>query len=201
MVAHRPGLNSQPSRALENRTVLTFDSGGAVNGGTSDTAGAGTQVQVLPPLTVLRNSALHGRTLQRRVPSTNPVRADTKLAEAASNPFGGGGFPLAGCAEALPAPSAASTARTAASTTARPNDTLMDESPSLRAPQVVLQPAHSYDAPGRPLVGPEFRADLNPIMAPAVIFSKGALAAGPAQQEPRSSGVRFAGASGTLGRC
>src|SRR5436309_2238189 len=81
VVAHRPGLNSQPSRALENRTVLTFDSGGAVNGGTSDTAGAGTQVQVLPPLTVLRNSALHGRTLQRRVPSTNPVRADTKLAE------------------------------------------------------------------------------------------------------------------------
>src|SRR5690349_15258202 len=129
VVAHRPGLNSQPSRALENRTVLTFDSGGAVNGGTSDTAGAPTEVQVLPPLTVLRSSALHGSTLQRRVPSTNPVRADTKLAEAASNPFGGGGFPLAGWADALPAPRAASTAGTAASTTARPNDTLINSFP------------------------------------------------------------------------
>jgi hypothetical protein len=94
--------------------------------------------------------------LQRRVPSTNPVRADTKLAEAASNPFGGGGFPLAGCAEAVLAPSATSTAGSAASTTARPNDTLINESPNLRALQVVLQPAYSYDAPDRPLVGPDF---------------------------------------------
>ena len=32
--------------------------------GTSDTLGAGTGVQVLPPLTVLSSSALHGRLLQ-----------------------------------------------------------------------------------------------------------------------------------------
>src|SRR5215472_13038811 len=133
VVIHRPGSNSQPSLEFSNRTVLTSDSGGPLTGGTSDTGGAGTEVQVLPPFTVLRSSALHGSTLQRRVPSTNPVRADTKLAEAASNPFGGGGFPLAGCAEALPAPSA-STTGTAASTAARPNDTLINESPSPSGP-------------------------------------------------------------------
>jgi hypothetical protein len=64
VVAHRPGLNSQPSLEFSNRTVLTSDSGGPLNGGTSDTAGAGTEVQVLPPLTVLRSSALHGSSLQ-----------------------------------------------------------------------------------------------------------------------------------------
>src|SRR5580692_7197678 len=127
VVAHRPGLNSQPSLAFSNRTVLMSDSGGPLNGGTSDTAGAGTEVQVLPPSAVLRSSALHGSSLQRRVPSTNPVCADTKLAESASNPFGGGGFPLAGCAEALPAPSATSIAGRAASTATRPNDTLIGE--------------------------------------------------------------------------
>src|SRR5579871_2169216 len=129
VVAHSPGLNAQPSLAVANRTVLTSDSGGPLNGGTRDTAGAGTEVQVLPPLTVLRSSALHGSSLQWRVPSTNPVPADTKLAEAASNPLGGGGFPLAGCAEALPAPSAISMAGTAAIIAARPNDTLIYVSP------------------------------------------------------------------------
>src|SRR5215467_11909474 len=128
VVAHRPGLNAHPSLALENRTVLTSDSGRPLNGGTSDTGGGGTVIQVLPPLTVLRNSALHGSLLQPRMPSTNPVCADTKLAEAASNPVGGGGFPLAGSAVALPAPSATSTAGRAASTTARPNDTLIFQS-------------------------------------------------------------------------
>src|SRR5579863_8557031 len=128
VVAHRLGPNSQPSLAFSNRTVLTADAGEALNVGTSDTAGAGTEVQVLPPLTAFSSSALQGSSLQWRVPSTNPACADTKLAESASNPFGGGGFPLAGCAAALPAPSTRSSAGRAVSTTAEPNDFLMYQS-------------------------------------------------------------------------
>jgi hypothetical protein len=39
---------------------------------------------------------------------------------------------------------------------------------------------------------------MNPMRALAVVFSKGAPEAGPARHEPRSPGVRFAGASGFL---
>src|SRR4029077_20765777 len=105
--------------------------------------------------------ACHAGPLRCGVRSTNLVRAATKLAESASNPFGGGGFPLAGCAEALPATSATSTAGTAASTTLRPHDILIFQSPHFRVPQLAVQLAHSYDAPGRPLVEPGFRADMN----------------------------------------
>ena len=122
VVAHSAGPSSQPSLAFSNRTVLTADAGEVVYGGTSETAGAGTRVQVLPPSTVFSSSARHGSVLQPRAPSTNPVCADTKLAESASNPFGGGGFPLAGCAEALPAPSASSSTGKPASTATRRND-------------------------------------------------------------------------------
>src|SRR5689334_3951100 len=115
MVAHRLGPNSQPSLAVVKRTELTAVTGVPVKCVVSWTAGAGTAFQLLPPLTVSSSSALHGRTLQWRAPSTNPVCADTKLADCASNPFGGGGLPLPGCAEALPAAAASSSKGTAAS--------------------------------------------------------------------------------------
>ncbi len=63
VVAHKPGLNSQPSLPLANRTVLTADIGGVVYGGTSETAGACTAVQVVPPLVVLTSSAVQGSLL------------------------------------------------------------------------------------------------------------------------------------------
>ncbi len=128
VVAHRPGPNSQPSLAFSNRTVLTADSGGPLNDGTSETAGAGTLAQVFPPLTVFSSRAGQGSSPQWRAPSTNPVRADTKLAESASKPFGGGGLPPAGWAAAVPAPSARSSTGRAASAMARATDSFMVES-------------------------------------------------------------------------
>src|SRR6516162_1907550 len=118
VVCHRPGLNSQPTLAFMNRTVLTAFFGGVWNGWVRGTLGAGTAVQVFPPFTVFSSSAGQGAglsvRLHLRAPSTNPVCADTKLADCTSNFFGGGGLPLAGRADALPAPAARRSRGTAA---------------------------------------------------------------------------------------
>jgi len=78
-VAHRPGSNAQPSLAFAKTTWLTES--GRARALRADVGGGFTGNQARPPSVVLSSSSGQAGPLQRATPSSQPVDADTNVAE------------------------------------------------------------------------------------------------------------------------